>query len=781
MKRNNPEKTRPGQDRQRQEPSSAAGWIDPAPRRSGAFVAILLGIALLTALSYSNSFSVPFQFDDKWNLVDNPQIKHFSNMLDLSGSRYVGFFTFALNYYYGQLHPFGYHLVNLLIHLANGGLVALLVLLLCRVADRPPLTPDATAASPSVSPSLSPSAQWIALATAALFLVHPVQTEAVTYIVQRFASLAALFYLLTVICYLRWRISPANRRRWIWYGAALCTTVLAMKTKETTFTLPFMLLLVESVFFGLPSRRGWLGLLPFFLTLPIIPLSRPGALGEGEAGFASDITSISRPEYLFTQFRVIVTYLRLLVLPIQQTLDYDYPIYHSLFQLPVLVSFLGLLGLGGSALWLLLRKPASSPAVRLAAFGVLWFFLTLSIESSIIPIRDVIFEHRLYLPTVGLFLAASALLFGAPGRRRLWVALAVGLVVACFAAATYQRNFVWKDEVTLWSDVVKKSPRRARAHLGLGVAYEDQKRLDEAVEEYRTAYTLKPDFAEAHNNLGNIYKDQGRLDEAVREYQTAITIDPEHAKAYYNIGLIYYKQGRFVEASRAFEVAIQHDPAYADAYNNLGLVEKALGHPDEAVKHYRTAIALNPEHVEAHNNLGVIYKQMGKYNQAIVEFQTASSLKPDVAEIHNNLGNGYQQAGRLDDALREYQHAIALNPEYPAPYYNQGLVYYSQGKRQEAVAAFQEAVRLQPGYAAAHNNLGDLYKELGRPEDAIHEFQTAITLKPDLVEAYSNLGEIYQQTGRIPLAIHAYERVLAIRPDDEQARQALQALHRDHR
>ncbi|MBI4374596.1 MAG: tetratricopeptide repeat protein, partial [Deltaproteobacteria bacterium] len=287
----------------------------------------------MTLLIYSNTFLTPFQFDDESNIIDNAEIRSLGNFLDFSGTRFVCFLTFALNYRFGGLNVFGYHLVNLLIHITNGFLVYSLILLLIRAVQGPP-TPPA---------SQSASAPFIALATALLFIAHPIQTQAVTYIVQRLASLVTLFYLLAVVGYLKWRLSPSEAgTRSLWYAVSLVSCVLAMKTKENSFTLPLMILLMERVFFK-PLR--WKAILPFFLlAAPIIPLSHQNALGEAE-GFARDTTEIGRSDYLFTQFRVIVTYLRLLVLPINQRLDYDYPIYHSFFQPAVFIPFLFLLGL----------------------------------------------------------------------------------------------------------------------------------------------------------------------------------------------------------------------------------------------------------------------------------------------------------------------------------------------------------------------------------------------------------------------------------------------------
>ncbi len=576
---------------------------------------VFLLLSLLTVLIYSNTFSASFHFDDEQNIMTNPQIKDLSNFLDFSASRHVGLLSFALNYHFGRLDVFGYHLVNLLIHTTNGFLVYILVLLLFR--------------TPFMRPSSSPSSiqqdtAGIAFTTALLFVADPIQTQAVTYIVQRFTSLATLFYLLSVVCYLKWRLAaPERGSRYLWYGGAWVSTILAMKTKEISFTLPFMILLVEGIFFWPLTRRQWVALIPFLLTLPIIPFAHSGAIGEAEAGWARETTDITRLDYLFTQFRVIVTYLRLLVLPIGQNLDYDYPIHHSLLEPAVLFSFLFLSLLGGLAVYL-----TFSSQYRLVAFGLLWFFVTLSVESSIIPIRDVIFEHRLYLPGVGLMLAASAGVVEGLRRWRMGIGIGVAVVVVIFSVATYQRNKVWKDEVSLWADVVQKSPNKARGYLNLGNAYQMLGRLEESIREYKTALRLKPNLEDAQNNLGNAYGKLGRLDEAVRAYKTALTLKPDYLDAHYNLGLIYYKQGRPSEAIMTLEKAVQIKPDFVQAHNALGGIYLVQGQWKESAQEYQIILKQYPDLVEAHYNLGIAYYQLGQLQEARHEFERTLQIKP---------------------------------------------------------------------------------------------------------------------------------------------------------
>ncbi|TAK09642.1 MAG: tetratricopeptide repeat protein [Candidatus Manganitrophaceae bacterium] len=504
------------------EPTRVLQEIDfPPPHFLTRPLSVFLLLAVLATLIYSNTFSVPFIFDDVPNIVENPRIKDLRNFLDLSGSRYIGYLSFALNYHFGNLSLFGYHLINLIIHIANGFLVYLLVRLLFQ--------------TPSISRGdwgETDRASWIALATALLFVVHPIQTQAVTYIVQRLASLATLFYLLSVVFYLKGRLPSADvRNKFFWCVLALLSTVLAMKTKEISFTLPIMLVLIEIVFFGTLDKERMVFLIPFLLTLLVIPFSRLDVVGSIEEGFAQQTTVLSRSEYLFTEFRVILTYLRLLLFPINQNLDYDYPVSHSSFEPSVLISLLFLLTLFAMSVYFVFVS--SSTWLSLAGFGIFWFFLTLSVESSIIPIWDVIFEHRLYLPSVGFLMTLSMILFGGIRVKIRDKAAAILLlgVLLVFSVATYKRNIVWGEELTLWQDVVTKSPGSQRGHNNLGAFLSKKGELDKAAFHYSKALEINPRFAEAHHNLANTLAKQGRLEEAVQHYLQALQINPGLAQA----------------------------------------------------------------------------------------------------------------------------------------------------------------------------------------------------------------------------------------------------------
>jgi len=276
----------------------------------------------------------------------------------------------------------------------------------------------------------------------------------------------------------------------------------------------------------------------------------------------------------------------------------------------------------GTAVYLLYKSRITnhkSPDThyRLISFGIFWFFITLSVESSVIPIADVIFEHRIYLPSAGFFIAvaASLLLLTGTLRRNVpflekGVPLVMLVVVVVLAFATVSRNAVWKDSIGLWEDVVRKSPGKAEPHDILGTLYAQSGKFQKSIREYQTALRLKPDFTEAHYNLGTAYFFMGRPDEAVAEYKSALNIDPQHVDARYNLGIIYLRQGRLDEALKAFEHVVRSKPGFDKAHYNLAVVYLRKGYADRALKAYQTALSINPSYYQKGGELKSLFDRV---------------------------------------------------------------------------------------------------------------------------------------------------------------------------
>ncbi|MHB8108797.1 MAG: tetratricopeptide repeat protein [Syntrophorhabdaceae bacterium] len=569
---------------QEERPGIAAFIVKPAVHISLIF---LIGLVV-----YSNTFAGPFLFDDNASIYKNIEVNSgyytkASVLGILASSRPVGQLTFAFNHAVHGLNVAGYHMVNLLIHLSCAFLVYWLVFLLCR-------SPYFAA---HLRGPLGPSFQgqgFVAFFVALLFVSHPVQTQAVTYIVQRYASLATLFYLLSLVMYIRFRLSESSGARYLFYALSFLSAVLAMKTKEIAFTLPVMIMLCEFMFFRGDAKRRLLHLIPLILTMTIIPLSLLTAQGSSPGGAVAmdqltrgaSLDIISPGDYLNTQFRVIVTYIRLLFFPINQNLDYDYPIYKTFFHPQVFISFLFLLTVFVWGVYLTYRSSREEKGEgrwgMLAAFGIFWFFVTLSVESSIIPIADVIFEHRLYLPSIGFFMTIMSGIVWFKGRiggkqfahRAIWAVMVLG--VAGLSVAAYARNTVWQDEVTLWEDVVKKSPNSYRANFNAGFYHAMQGRYDDAIRELQAAIRINQNYPDAYNNLGLAYLHTGKLDASLREIQTALALAPNVANLHESMGQVYMAQGELDKALEAFQRALKLDPNCIDARTNLEILHKLM-------------------------------------------------------------------------------------------------------------------------------------------------------------------------------------------------------------
>ena len=677
-------------------------------------------IIFLATLVFANTLHVPFQWDGLEFIADNPIIHDLGNFTDPSGaaehrwygafkSRFVGYLSFAVNYALHGVEPFGYHVFNITVHVLNSLLVFFMVLFLFR-------TPAL------LDTELAPRAGTVGMWAALIFAAHPVQSEAVTYIFQRHASLVALFYLGSLVSWLCWRVrcasEDASRGCW-WYALALVCALLAMKTKENAFTLPVMIVIVEFLFFsrpgGMQNGKRALLLLPFIALMAIVPLTLVGVdrpVGEIMSGLgqrAGQYAALEAEgrEYLLTQARVVATYLRLFIFPINQNLDYDYPL-----PLEAGVAALPLAMLVHLALWaaaaLMIVKGRRAHLIRgirgargeflLCGFAIIWFYLALSVESSVIAIPMVITEYRMYLPLAGLSAGASVLLHMAPYGKARGVVLV--LLVAMLSILAVERNSLWRDSVTLWEDAASKSPLKARPWYNLGV------------------------FTEAGG-------DHPARERAIEHYRRAVSLDPGYVDAHYNLGVVFERIERYDESVLSYERVLALDPARGDAFNNLGVVYERLGKSGKAAGAYRQSIRLSPLNVEPRLNLGGVLLRDGRHEEARAAIVEAMALGGATVSAYQDLGMAYFRLGLLEDASEAYRAAVALDPLDPKVLYNLATVSLRRGQYEQAAGQFRNAIALREGYADARMGLAAVLERMGSFDEAQEEFGRAVDFEPD--------------------------------------------------
>ena len=715
-------------------------------------IAIII-IVFWGVIIYSNSFDAPFQFDDRAFVLANPAIKHLQNIhsiVNYRPQRWVAFFTFAANFAISGNNVFSYHLFNLILHLLN---TILIYCFLNFILNLPSFKIDKFQNSKKIIPF------FISL----LFLVHPLQTESVTYIYQRFTPLATFFYLLTLIFYIKYRNGSLKSN----YILCLLSLFLGMFSKEEMFTAPSMIILLEIYFISgfkvgkvgteqcsVPTR--WKMFIPILLTLLLIPLTyifivKGMTFNNINLNRISRDTFIfSRSTYLFTEFNVLIKYFQLFFFPIVLNLDYDFPISETLFEYPTILSFLIVLTL--LIIGILLYKKH-----RLISFGIIWFFVTISITSSIIPIKDVIFEHRMYLPSIGLSIALIFALYqifpgtvtkspflksvngsSSPLSKRVGGLLPILLIIIAiaFSFLTYRRNEVWRDDVRLWEDTAKKSPNKSRVHSNLANALVRAGKIDDAIKHYLEALRITPDYAEGYNNLGIALFRKGKIDEAIKYYNEALRLKPEYADAYNNLGNALQSQNKYDEAISYYKKAIQNNPNHSRAYNNLGDALMRQEKIDEAIDNYLKAVKLDPEYAECYNNLGLAFAKKNDINAAINYLSMAVQINPKHTKAHYNLAYYLYKAGNKDEAITHYSEVIKQTPGFVEAYNNLGLILTSQEKLEEANAYYSKAIKINPNYIQPYLNLTDNLVTSGEFDKAVANLSKASETNPNIADIY---------------------------------------------
>jgi tetratricopeptide (TPR) repeat protein len=676
------------------------------------------GLILATLAVYQNSFAGPFVFDDVPAIAGNPSIRQLwpvsgvlapglDGGLTVSGRPLVNL-SLAINYALGGDTVWGYHLFNLLVHVLAG-------LALFGIARR-------TWLQPRLAARFGTAAFPLGLLVAVIWLLHPLQTESVTYVVQRAESLMGLCYLMTLYGFIRSTESHSKKgspstgsghsppegmvchaRRpqagveWLWLSFVAC--LLGMAAKEVMVSAPLLVFLYDRTFvagsFTEAWRRRWryyLGLAGTWLLLAWLVAGTTGR--GGTAGFG---TVVGPWSYLLTQCQAIMHYLWLVIWPQPLVFDYGTATVGQLGE--VWPQALLLVTLAAGTLWAVARRPGWG-------FAGACFFLILGPSSSLVPVASqTMAEHRMYLPLIVPVMLTVGGLYVWLGRRSF---LVCGVLAAGCGGLTLLRNADYRSELALWTDTVAKRPTNGRAH----------------------------------NNLGKAVFATGRPAEAVAHYQAAIRLQPAAPEPYYNLGLALARLNRSDEAINHYQAALRRQPKYPEAHNNLGNSLLATGRRDEAGAHYEEALRLKPGWAEAHSNLANVRLELGRTTEAIQHGEEAVRLDPGYAEGYYNLGNALAQAGRLPVALTHYEAALRLRPDYADVANNLGNVLVELGRLPEAIARYEQALQLKPDYADPHRNLAAVLAHLGRGPEAIAHLRVLVQLRPEDQDAREELARL---------------------------------------
>jgi tetratricopeptide (TPR) repeat protein len=592
--------------------------------------------ATVISLLYSNSLHSPFYFDDQPNIVLNPFIR----ITDLtwegiekaakfspSKRRILPNISFALNYLFDAYNVWGYHLVNICIHIATTFSFFLLARLILTL--------------PSLKKSFH-NAGEIAFMAAILWAVHPLQINAVTYLVQRMTSMAALFFILALFFYLKARLLQNTGPKILLFSLTIIFGIMALFSKENSGMLPVIILGSELLLLRKdqvsPKDRRKLIIALCCLALLFFAVSWFLLKGNPFTSFSTVFPhrEFTLEQRLLSQTRIVLHYLTLVLFPLPGRLNliYDFQLSYGLFNPPQ--TFFAIVGFLIMAFLVFILAKRN----RLAAFGIFWFMANLLVESSVIPL-ELIYEHRMYVPSMFIILIIAVWAYRISKNRVTLARAALLFMMIVLSIFTWQRNVTWQDPVTFWTDVLQKSPGSLRAHGNLGNAYSQAKQYRIAEHYLLQALALGQNdksgnfgyealenhIAVIHENLAVVYRELKNYPKAIAEAQEALKLDPTRHNPLLTLGIIYSNMGQHEKAVEYFMLAWAKGIDEVDLYNNWGVSTFNLGMVDESIDLLQRAIKINPDHPESHYNLGIAYSSKGMLAEAQREMSLAMKLR----------------------------------------------------------------------------------------------------------------------------------------------------------
>lgn len=582
-----------------------------------------MGMGIIVFVLYLPVLSGQFLLDDFTSIVRNQAIRSLDlkSIFSFSPFRFIGYFSLALNFYFSKLDPYSYHIVNNCIHIF---FVAMYFLFLQALWQTP--SGKATGFSDKEK-------EGIAMAAALLITVHPMSSFAVSYIVQRSASLAGLFYISCLFFYIRMRLGVSRSEKIKYLIPCIFFLFCALFTKQNAFTVFPMIILVEMFCFDLTKKKiivffsGLGGIVVVFILLAMLNAIDLNELQR----FTYETKTIGRLAYFFNQFAVICFYIAQIFVPNRLAIDYHsavYPNYHP----TIVMSGIILTAILSISIFLGLKKK-----YRLAGFGILFYFTAISLESSLIPIRDLIFIHRTYLPNSGIFFAVVFLVYAL--MKYLHPSPYLSGAILCFSVVfytglTWKTNMMFQDPLKVWQRVVDISPSHDRGYANIGMTLTSIGRYGEAEKNLIKAIRLNPKEVSVLNNLGIIYSKTKQYDKAVKLYKKIIELKEDYVQAYVNLANTYSDMGKVDLAIEAYRGGYKYNPHNFETLLNLGN-SLVFADPDnreqhrEALELLEQAEKINNKHPLVYYAKAIAFLHLKDYNQAKINLQHTLALNPN--------------------------------------------------------------------------------------------------------------------------------------------------------
>jgi tetratricopeptide (TPR) repeat protein len=715
-------------------------------------------LSLITALVYYPSLNYEFQFDDLANITKHFQIRHNSIVnLFFSGTRWISYWLNSLHYKIGRFDPYPYRVGNVIIHTINGLLVYYIV---------------QTALSYRKEDSFfTRNASTISLVTALLFLVHPVQTQTVSYVIQgQLEGMACLFILAITLTFLKLAHAKTHAAYYGLVALLLSLGALSSGSKEIAIMSPVLVLLVDWFFVAQGSlkkllERKWLHLSLFgvvggcyiYFLKPHFFTQILGFQMEAKNNIGNVITkdptlTITPLHYFISQFKVIVHYLWIFLWPLGISVEYDWKLVEHFFAPDCILPFLALVALA-TTIFYRLRKNSTD----LVSFGLLWFFIAIAPRSTIVPSPELLVDYKTYPASLGwlLVIAAGLVMLGKfvlskvhakepqPAYKHAFGLAGIALIAVPLSVMTVQRNTVWRSGLDFWDNMIKNAPGKARAYNNYGVELSQrQQKFKESIPYFQQAIAMDKYYPDPCNNLAVAHAALGDTDAAIDAMRQGLKINPYYPEGYNNLASFFMRKKDYAQAKASLETALRLRPWYGKAYFNLGRLHLELNEQEKAWECFKKCCTeADLDNEMGFSAFGKCSLQLSKYDDAIFAFNKILEMNPNDPEAPFNLGNTYYMKKEYAKALVFYEKVYATNQNDPRLWYNLGETQFSLGNHRESLKWFEKVGQLPTAPANAYLRIAACYETLEQPKEA-YAILTAMRNRPMEAEALKTVKSL---------------------------------------
>lgn len=712
-------------------------------------------LSAITAIVYYPSLHYEFQFDDIANITKHFDIRYNSfKALKFSGSRWISYWINSIHYGIGKFDPFSYRVGNMCIHTLNGMLIYFVF--------------KTALANLKKDSFFKANGIVIAFATAMLFLLHPVQTQTVSYVIQgELEGLATMAILGMILCIMKMEQAKTTFAKGILGISLFGIAILSTGTKEIAIISPALFLLIDWFFIAQGEwqsfkKRLWIyGILALVIISMYLLMLKTSffakILEQKKNNIGNVITStpdamITPYSFFISQFKVILHYLWIFIWPFNISVEYDWVLSRGLLSPDCFFPLLTLLVIAYAIGKLLYRNPSN-----LIGFGALWFAICMAPRSSIIPSPELLVDYKTYMASMGwIFLIASGLVYlfikladsykkTVPIFMTAWAPLAACTLLAVpLGITTVQRNTVWRSGLEFWENIIANAPGKARAYNNYGVELSQKlQKFGTAIPYFQKAIAMDSKYPDPCNNLAVAYSHLGKTDEAIAALKQGLNINPYYPEGYNNLASFFLLKKDHVQAEKALQIALKLRPYYGKAFFNMGRVYLERGEQEKAWQFFKDACT------KADLDTDIGFATFGKMSLALKKY---------------------------DDAIIGYKKALEINPQYPDAMFNLANAFFLKEQYQQAISVYETLVAHNPQETRAWYNLGEAYLKISQPSKALEAFKRVEPIKDQMPMLPIRMAACYEKMGKAIQAKQELASVVVNTKAPENIRQIAQNL-----